>query len=139
MTGRCPIAGALHEARCVRVVGDVWAPGLTPVPEIAVLDGVSVLQTWPGVKRKAPDDGEGGRGRGRWSPRASGARSDEEVLPMTRRSRLRRVMVGWGANQPGCELRVVTRPAATMRPNASWLAPAKAPRSTTCKKVRDYM
>jgi hypothetical protein len=47
--------------------GGVWAKTPAPVPDRHVLDGVSVLQSWPGVKRKAPGDARHCSGEARWS------------------------------------------------------------------------
>jgi hypothetical protein len=52
-TVRAAHAGALRHSRTSS--RDVWA-GPVPVPDRRGVDGVSVLQTWPGVKRKARGD-----------------------------------------------------------------------------------
>jgi hypothetical protein len=52
---RCLAAHALGGA-----VGSAWTGALTHAPEMAVLDGVPVLQVASTVKRKAQD------GSGRW-------------------------------------------------------------------------
>jgi hypothetical protein len=47
---------------------------------MGIVDGVSILQTWPGVKRKAPDDLRGRSGLARWSHRRRWARHTGDGL-----------------------------------------------------------
>src|SRR5215216_1810290 len=59
---RCPAAYALGGA-----VGSAWTGARTHAPEMAVIDGVPVLQVSSAVKRKGRGDSRHCDGRARWS------------------------------------------------------------------------